>query len=110
MGDERINERGVGAPFGDPHQVVAERGSRVGADVDGRGFRIGEVGSEAADVVEVVIREAEGATGEEGVATAGFLRGLFEDENAGAVLGGGEGGAHGGVPGAGDDYVVAVSH
>ena len=58
-----------------------------------------------AQVLDAVVAEAEAAGGEGRVAAAIFLGGLFQHQHLGALLGGGQRGAQGGVAGADDDHV-----
>ena len=100
-----LDEGGIGAVLGQAEEIVEVLGARVGAEVGAGDLLVGEIGH-LPEVVDPVEREAHDAAGEPAVAARLRFRGALEDDDAGAVLARGQGGAERGVAGPYHDDVV----
>ena len=101
-----LGEVGIGEPFGDAMEILAELGLRVSRHLDGGRLLLREIGEDVAPQVgEPLVSEAEAARGEERVPAALVLRRLLEDEHGSPALPRGQRGAEGGIATADDDDV-----
>jgi hypothetical protein len=106
LGHQQVGELRVGHALGDAHQVVVEVVLGVGRDVEILDLGRREVGHQAGDVLEAVVREAHGARGEARIPAPQLDRRLLQHDDVRALLSGGVGGGHRGVARADDDDVV----
>ena len=104
---QHIRQSCICQPFGHAHQVALKFGGAVAPDVDRLDFGGGKVGDQRADVLQAVVREAEGGAREVGIAAAQVLRRFLQDQHTRSRLAGGKRRAEGGIAGAGDDDVPA---
>ena len=86
LGNQKLDQIGIGAILRNARHVVEELVGGIGAEIRGLDFRRREVGHQRLDVVDAVIDDADRARGEAAVA-AGFVLGRrFAHDDLGALL------------------------
>ena len=86
LGDQKLDQIGIGAVLRDARHVVEELIGGVGAEIRGFDFRGREVGHQRLDVVDAVIDDADRARGEAAVAAGLVLRRRLAHHDLGALL------------------------
>ena len=105
LGDQQLDQIGIGAVLRHARHVVEELVGRVGAEI---GLAIScarEIGDQRLDVVDAVIDDADRAGGEAAVAAGLVLGRRFEHQHPGALLLRRQRGAERGVAGADHDHI-----
>jgi len=78
----------------------------VDAEIGAGLFLVGQIGHQADEIIDALVRDAHRARGEAAVAAAFRVGGAFEHKHAGAALARGERRAECGVAAADDDDVI----
>ena len=84
LGDEQLDQIGIGAVLRNPRHVVIELVGGVSAEIGGFDLGRRKIGDQRLDVVDAVIDDADRARGEAAVAAGFFLGRRFAHDDAGA--------------------------
>ncbi len=86
LGDQQLDQIGIGAVLGNARHVVEELIGGVGAKIRGLDFGRREIGHQRLDVVDAVIDDADRTCGEAAVAAGFVLRRRLAHHHLGALL------------------------